>query len=57
MRKKPRLDIDSDSAMGFSILTDGKSTTLSLSEVSMWGYTSVKNDSDYTYRWYIFLLV
>ena len=29
VRKKPRLDIDRDSAMGLSIFTGGKSTTLS----------------------------
>ena len=34
IRKKPRLDIDSDSAIGVSVFTDGKSTTMSLSEVS-----------------------
>ena len=33
VRKKPRLDIDRDSAMGLSIFTGGKSTTLS--EVSL----------------------
>ena len=32
-RKKPRLDIDRDSAMGLSVFTSGKSTTLS--EVSL----------------------
>lgn len=34
LRKKPRLDIDSDSAIGVSLFTDGKSTTMSISEVS-----------------------
>ena len=29
VRKKPRLDTDRDSAMGFSVFTGGKSTTLS----------------------------
>ena len=29
VRKKPRLDIDRDSAMGLSVFTGGKSTTLS----------------------------
>ena len=38
LRKKPRLDIDRDSAMGFSVFTGGKSTTLSEASLLNFNY-------------------